>query len=155
MYQCALTSYFHYRQNWLCTYSARSSRKIVTRASTNIARAITRTSFQILMFIKSSRNSRQVSFIIDNNLSTVLNLVRDFVLKVQNPAWVVCMTSVTSEAVISQYFLPWIFHAIDNLVDGLTLGQKSTFYPKIHILKISIFTKFLFLKSHFSQNSHF
>ena len=36
-----------------------------------------------------------------------------------------------------------------------TLGQKSTFYPKIHILKIPIFTKFTFLKSHFSQNSHF
>ena len=36
-----------------------------------------------------------------------------------------------------------------------TLGQKSIFYPKIHILKIPIFTKFTFLKSHFSQNSHF
>ena len=47
-----------------------------------------------------------------------------------------------------------------------TLGQKSTFYPKIHTLKIPIFTKFTFLKSHFftkftflkshfSQNSHF
>ena len=34
-----------------------------------------------------------------------------------------------------------------------TLGQKSTFYPKIHILKIPIFTKFTFLKYHFSQNS--
>ena len=48
----------------------------------------------------------------------------------------------------------------------LTLGQKSTFHPKIHTLKIptftkihlseiSLFTKFTFLKSHFSQNSHF
>ena len=36
-----------------------------------------------------------------------------------------------------------------------TLGQKSTFYPKIHILKIPIFTKVTFLKSHFSQNSQF
>ena len=34
-------------------------------------------------------------------------------------------------------------------------GKKSTFYPKIHTLKIPIFTKFTFLKSHFSQNSHF
>ena len=58
----------------------------------------------------------------------------------------------------------------------ITLGQKSTFYPKIHILKIpiyknprnenpnfykihiseiSFFIKFTFLKSHFSQNSSF
>ena len=35
------------------------------------------------------------------------------------------------------------------------LGQKSTFYPNIHIVKIPIFTKFTFLKSHFSRNSHF
>ena len=37
----------------------------------------------------------------------------------------------------------------------ITLGQKSTFFPKNLILKIPIFTKFTFLKSHFSQNSHF
>ena len=48
-----------------------------------------------------------------------------------------------------------------------TLGQKSSIYAKIHILKISFFTKFTFSKSHFfhkihilkisifSQNSHF
>ena len=36
-----------------------------------------------------------------------------------------------------------------------TLGQISTFYPKIHTLKIPIFTKFTFQKSHFSQNSPF
>ena len=36
-----------------------------------------------------------------------------------------------------------------------TLGQKFTFYPKIHTLKIPIFTKFTFLKSHISQNSQF
>ena len=36
-----------------------------------------------------------------------------------------------------------------------TLGQKSLIYPKIHILKISFFTKFTISKSHFSQNSHF
>ena len=35
------------------------------------------------------------------------------------------------------------------------IGAKIQFYPKIHIFKISIFTKFIFLKSHFSQNSHF
>ena len=35
-----------------------------------------------------------------------------------------------------------------------TLGQKSSFHPKIHILKISLFTKFTFSKSHLSQNSH-
>ena len=33
-----------------------------------------------------------------------------------------------------------------------TLGQNPSIYPKIHI---SLFTKFTFLKSHFSQNSHF
>ena len=37
----------------------------------------------------------------------------------------------------------------------MALGQKSTFHPKIHILKIPIFTQFTFLKSHFSQNSPF
>ena len=36
-----------------------------------------------------------------------------------------------------------------------TLRQKSTFDPKIHLLKIPIFTKFTFLKSQFSQNSPF
>ena len=36
-----------------------------------------------------------------------------------------------------------------------TLGQKSTFHPKIHILKIPIFTKFTTLKSQNSQNSLF
>ena len=36
-----------------------------------------------------------------------------------------------------------------------TLGQKSSNHPKIHIFKISLFPKFTFLKSHFSQNSHF
>ena len=35
------------------------------------------------------------------------------------------------------------------------LWKKCTFHPKIHILKISIFTKSTFLKSQFSQNSHF
>ena len=30
-----------------------------------------------------------------------------------------------------------------------TLGKKSSIYPKIHILKISFFTKFTFCKSHF------
>ena len=30
-----------------------------------------------------------------------------------------------------------------------TLGQKSSIYPKIHILKISLLTKFTFSKSHF------
>ena len=35
------------------------------------------------------------------------------------------------------------------------VSRYSTFYPKIHMLKIQIFTKFTFLKSHFSQNSHF
>ena len=36
-----------------------------------------------------------------------------------------------------------------------TLGQKSSIYPKIHILKTSFFTKFTFSKSHYSQNSQF
>ena len=36
-----------------------------------------------------------------------------------------------------------------------TLGQKSSIYPKIHILKYHFLTKFAFSKSHFSQNSHF
>ena len=47
-----------------------------------------------------------------------------------------------------------------------TLGQKSTIYPRIHILKISFYkknlifkvsfyTKFTISKSHFWQNSHF
>ena len=36
-----------------------------------------------------------------------------------------------------------------------TLRQKSTIYPKIHIVKFSLFTKFTFSKSHYSQNSHF
>ena len=44
----------------------------------------------------------------------------------------------------------WNFQKSNN-----KLGQKSTFYPKIHLLKIPIFTKFTFLKSHFSQNSHY
>ena len=35
------------------------------------------------------------------------------------------------------------------------LGQKSKIYPKIHLFEISFFAKFTFLKSHFSQNSHF
>ena len=34
-------------------------------------------------------------------------------------------------------------------------GKNPYFYPKIHISKIPIFTKFTFLKSQFSQNSHF
>ena len=54
-----------------------------------------------------------------------------------------------------------------NTILHHTLGQKSTFYPKIHILKIPfffykihickipIFTKFTSLKCQFSQNSHF
>ena len=44
------------------------------------------------------------------------------------------------------------------IFSGRTLGQKSTIYPKnhkIHFLKIWLFTKFTFSKSHFSQNSHF
>ena len=36
-----------------------------------------------------------------------------------------------------------------------TLGQSPHFIQKIHIFEISFFTKFTFLKSHFSQNSHF
>ena len=36
-----------------------------------------------------------------------------------------------------------------------TLGQKSTFYPKIHIVKIPIFPKITFLRSQFSQNAPF
>ena len=36
-----------------------------------------------------------------------------------------------------------------------TLWQKSSVYPKIHILKISLFTKFTISKPHFSQNSPF
>ena len=32
---------------------------------------------------------------------------------------------------------------------------QSSIYPKFHIFKISFFTKFAFLKSHFSPNSHF
>ena len=34
-------------------------------------------------------------------------------------------------------------------------GAKSSIYPKIHILKMSFFTKFTFSNSHFYQNSHF
>ena len=33
------------------------------------------------------------------------------------------------------------------------MGQKSSIYPKIHIFKITFFTKFTILKSNFSQNS--
>ena len=44
----------------------------------------------------------------------------------------------------------WIYHIYQN-----TLWQESSIYPKNIILKISIFTKFTFSKSHFSQNSHF
>ena len=40
-------------------------------------------------------------------------------------------------------------------VCSFTLGQKSSIYPNIHILKISLFTKFTISESHFSQNSHF
>ena len=47
----------------------------------------------------------------------------------------------------------WTFSMEKNFF--LTLGQKSRFYPKIQILKILIFTKFTFLKSHFTQNSQF
>ena len=36
-----------------------------------------------------------------------------------------------------------------------TLGQKSTFYPKIHMFKIPYFKKFTFSKSHISKNSRF
>ena len=36
-----------------------------------------------------------------------------------------------------------------------TLGQKSSIYPKIHNLEITIFTKFTIWKSQFSQNSQF
>ena len=36
-----------------------------------------------------------------------------------------------------------------------TLGQKSTIYPKIHVLKLWFFTKFTIPKSHFWQNSQF
>ena len=35
------------------------------------------------------------------------------------------------------------------------LGANSSFYPKNHMLKFSIFPKFTMSKSHFSQNSHF
>ena len=41
-------------------------------------------------------------------------------------------------------------YGLDGGKESITLGQKSTFYPKIHILKIAIFTKFTFLKSQFS-----
>ena len=37
----------------------------------------------------------------------------------------------------------------------ITLRQKSSIYPKFHILKISIFSKFTYLKSYFSQKSIF
>ena len=53
----------------------------------------------------------------------------------------------------------WIFAPKKSITIWPTLGQKFTFYPKIHILKIPIFTKFTSLKSHFSQStflkSHF
>ena len=39
-----------------------------------------------------------------------------------------------------------------SYIEVSTLGQKSSIFPKIHILKISLFTKFTFSKSHFSQN---
>ena len=39
--------------------------------------------------------------------------------------------------------------------DNCTMGQKSSIYPKIHILKILFLTKFTFWKSQFWQNSHF
>ena len=48
----------------------------------------------------------------------------------------------------SSFLLPCCVHS--NI-----LGQKSTFYPKSHTLKIPIFTKFTFLKPQFSQNSLF
>ena len=32
----------------------------------------------------------------------------------------------------------------DEKINQGTLGQKSSIYPKIHILKISLFTKFIF-----------
>ena len=38
---------------------------------------------------------------------------------------------------------------------GSTLGQKSSIYQEMNILKILLFTKFTISKSHFSQNSHF
>ena len=37
----------------------------------------------------------------------------------------------------------------------LTLGQKSTFYPKIQISKFSFLTKLTFQKSNFSHDSHY
>ena len=49
----------------------------------------------------------------------------------------------------------WIFAPKKSITIWPTLGQKFTFYPKIHILKIPIFTKFTSLRSHFSQNSPF
>ena len=42
-----------------------------------------------------------------------------------------------------------------SLTIWYTVGQKSSIYPKIHNLEITIFTKFTFWKSHFSQNSQF
>ena len=58
--------------------------------------------------------------------------------------------------------------ALTFLSGASTLGQKSSIYPKIHILKISFFTKFTisifkssfftkitFSKYHFWQKSHF
>ena len=48
-----------------------------------------------------------------------------------------------------------LFTIIRFSTQRITLGQKSSSYPKIHILKISLFTKFTFSKYHFSQNSQF
>ena len=44
---------------------------------------------------------------------------------------------------------------ISYLIISRYYEQKLIIYPKIHILRISIFTKFTFGKTHFSQNSHF
>ena len=53
------------------------------------------------------------------------------------------------------FFTPkWMENKID-ISNPITLEQKSSIYPKIHIFKVSFLTKFTFSKSHFSKNSHF
>ena len=63
------------------------------------------------------------------------------------------MTFQTMVKILLKYYFKGFFCFLDRCF--FTLGQKSSIYPKIHILKISFFTKFTISKSHFSQNSHF
>ena len=96
-----------------------------------------------------------------NNFTTVHSVVRLLWSPVKNGKSSICdashetsLRSRRSKCSFLREFRQYLMNAWFLLISH-TLGQKSTFYPKIHILKIPIFTRFTYLKYHFSQNSHF